>query len=131
MLYETTYSLYSLESPEAGLAIRPGVYRWSSYNAYFGRAVFTWLETDRVLSYFGPTRRIALTKFAEFMEAKEDAAVDLEEIHRASRSGIYGSEEFKRSFVSVMNPENQPTEACSIEAFIAALCERFNVTPEQ
>ncbi len=40
---------------EADLAIKPEDYCWSSYNAYLGRAIFVWLETDRILSYFGQT----------------------------------------------------------------------------
>lgn len=121
-----------LNSLEAGIAARPEEYRWSSYNAYFGRAVFAWLETDRVLSYFGSTRTVALTKLAEYMAAQNDAAVDLEEIEKASRSGVYGSEEFRRSFVAVMRSKEQLTEEiCSIDNLITALCGRFGVTPEQ
>jgi REP-associated tyrosine transposase len=86
---------------EAGLVSRPEDYRWSSYNAYFGQSAFTWLETDRVLFYFGPTRAIALEALAKFMEANEEVALDQKEIERAGRSGIYGSEEFTRSFLSV------------------------------
>ena len=40
---------------EAGLAKTPDDYRWSSHQAYFGHAFFTWLETRRVLAYFGTT----------------------------------------------------------------------------
>jgi hypothetical protein len=66
------------------------------------------------------------------MAAQNDAAVDLKEIEKASRSGIYGSEEFKQSFVSVMRSREQQTEEMySIENLITALCGRFGVTPEQ
>jgi putative transposase len=117
---------------EAGIVNNPKDYEWSSYNAYFARSNYAWLETERVLSYFSTTRSIALAKFAEFMALKEDFTKDSEEIQKAVRSGIYGSEEFSKAFVTAMYSEKTTTnETCSIETLMKALCERFNITTKQ
>ena len=76
--------------------------------------------------------RSLLTKFAEFMAVKADFLKDVEEIKQALRSGIYGSEEFTRAFVTAMHSEkNTIDEICSIETLMAALCMRFNITAKQ
>ena len=117
---------------EAGLSLKPDDYRWSSHNAYFGRTVFTWLETERVLSYFGETQLVALSNFADFMAAKVDATDDKKEIERASRLGVFGSQEFRRAFLVTSRSDQQPTdEICSTETLLKAICERFGITANQ
>ncbi len=118
---------------EAGLATQPGDYPWSSYNAYFGRAEYVWLETERILSYFGMSRTTSVTKFAEFMSANADFIEDIDDIKRAFRSGVFGSEEFTRAFVAtrMSSEKDQGDEMCSIETLMTALSERFNITTKQ
>ena len=114
---------------EAGLVSDPENYQWSSHNAYFGRGDFTWLETERVLSNFGSSRTTALINLANYMAAKTDASEDIEEILQASREGIYGSEEFKRSFVKIDRSEESYIENdFPLESLIDIVCERFGVT---
>lgn len=117
---------------EARLISRPQDYPWSSHNAYFSEAKFVWLETDRILSYFGFNRTNAIVNLAEFMTATMEATEDLREIERASRAGVYGCDEFKRSFVvtaALKKPAN--AEGFSLDALMAIVCERLGVTKEQ
>jgi len=69
---------------------------WSSHNAYFGHAAFTWLEKDRVLLRFGKNRRDALNHLAEFIDRKLEIESDIKEIRRIGRVRIYGTDEFIR-----------------------------------
>jgi len=117
---------------EAGLSDKPEDYRWSSHNAYFGRMIFTWLETERVLSYFGETLLVAISNFAEFMAAKVEIAYDKTEIERASRLGVFGSQEFSRIFVTTSHSRKEPADKKnSIEILVKAICERFGITAKQ
>jgi putative transposase len=117
---------------EAGLARTPEDYPWSSYNAYFGRATYVWLETERVLSHFSTTHTIALTRFVEFMAAKADFTEDLKEIKRASRSGVYGSEEFTKAFVTEGYSEKKTIDKkYLIDTLLTEVCTRFGITDKQ
>lgn len=117
---------------EAGLSLKPEDYHWSSHNAYFGRTNFTWLEKERVLSHFGKTLHAAVTYFADFMAAKENASEDKKAIERASRSGVLGSQEFTRAFVVTSRSIKSPAdEICSIETLLKVICERFGISAIQ
>lgn len=123
---------------EAGLVSKPQDFHWSSYNGYFSRSDFVWLETERVLSYFGPTPTAAIPNLAEYMTAKIDMAEELEEIARALRVGVYGSEEFKRAFVATKrfetigdDTDNKSENAVTIDSLITSVCARFTCTTEQ
>ncbi len=121
---------------EASLTRSAEEYRWSSHGAYFGRAIFTWLETDRVLSYFGNNHRDALAKLAVFMNAKAQSHDGAEEIQRASRVGAYGSQEFTKIYApetessllqsthQIIDPKLKLTNA------LEAVCQRFDVSIE-
>lgn len=120
---------------EASLVSTPQDFHWSSHNGYFSRSDFTWLETERVLSYFGATRSVALTNLAEFMTAKIDIAEELQEIRRALRMGVYGSEEFKKAFVVTTKKleisDDNKNKVASIDMLIKLVCSRFTCTAEQ
>lgn len=118
---------------EAGLAHKPEDYHWSSHNAYFGRTAFTWLETERVLSYFGDTLLMAISNLADFMAVKRDVADDKKEIERAYRLGAFGSQEFTQAFVATSHSKKRPSddEICSTEALLKAICERFGICANQ
>lgn len=116
---------------EAGLVSRPQDYPWSSHHDYFSQSRFAWLETDRILSYFGPSHAVAKINLAEFMDARIDGE-DLKEIEQASRSGVYGSEEFKRAFVTTgALIEQARDKKFSLEPLIDKVCTRLGITMDQ
>ena len=117
---------------EALLVSRPQEYPWSSHNGYFFQTEYTWLESDRVLSYFGPNRTSALVNLAQFMAATMEAMEDRKEIERASRAGVYGCDEFKRSFVIPAVWKNpMDAEKFSFDALMLIVCEKLGVTKDQ
>lgn len=60
------------------------------------------------------------------MTANEEASTDRKEIERAVRSRIYGSEEFKQTFVFTGRSKKPMTESpCSIETLIQVVCAQF------
>jgi putative transposase len=121
---------------EAGLVERLQDFPWSSHNGYFSRTDFVWLETERILSYFGPTRSTALANLAEFTTDQINLIEELKEIELASRTGVYGSEEFKRAFVTITNT-NKKFECSAkdnehaIKILMNLVCARLKVTTEQ
>lgn len=118
---------------EAGLAKTPDDYQWSSHQAYFGHTCFTWLETKRVLAYFGKTINEALTEFDAFMRKKMEAEQDAEEIRRAVRVGAYGSDEFIRIYMPDFEKDDAgPSQnQVDVEQLIKELCDRFSISLEQ
>ena len=120
-----------LNPVEAGLVEHPEKYSWSSYNAYFKRAVFTWLHTDRVLAAFDMDRSGALARMHADIESKIYTELDRSEVLRAFRRGIFGSEEFVEIYGDdIPNPplelEKKPDE--SLEKLVNLLCRKFNVS---
>jgi hypothetical protein len=75
---------------------------------------------------------VAIANLAEFMTAKIDIAEELKEIGRASRVGVYGSEEFKRAFVATKRSE-MPDEdkGVTIDILITLVCARLKCTTGQ
>ncbi len=113
---------------EAGLVKTPKDYPWCSHNAYFGRAVFIWLETDRVLFHFAETPSEALAKLSIFMNAKAKTSEDAETIRSAFRSGVYGSEKFTRVFSpNHKQPNIKIGRRVSLEELVDGVCDRFEV----
>jgi putative transposase len=118
---------------EAGMAKSPSEYIWSSHNAYFGNSSFTWLHTDRILSYFGEARNIALENLAEFIDRQCEARVDIKEIHKATRIGVYGTDEFVNIYAPdafEINKKSLSFIEISIENWIEKVNKRFNVSLE-
>jgi putative transposase len=52
---------------EAGLAVRPQDYPWSSDRYYRLKKSPEWLDIERVLPLLGPTRRIAMARYRKLM----------------------------------------------------------------
>ena len=123
-----------LNPVEARLVKIPDEYRWSSHQAYFGHAFFTWLETKRVLAYFGPTINQALTELDAFMRNKIEVEKDAEGIRRASRVGAYGSDVFIRIYVPDLEKDDadcSEQNRVSIEQLVLGLCGTFSISLEQ
>ncbi len=121
-----------LNPVEAKIVTRPQDFRWSSHNGYFLHAEYVWLETDRILSYFGQNRESAILNFTEFMASIAEASQDLGEIERALRAGVYGSEGFKKAFVpTTFNKTSNDLEKVSLEELIDVICARLGISKEQ
>lgn len=122
-----------LNPVEALLVIRPQDYQWSNHNSYCFYIEYAWLETDRVLSYFGSNRSSAIINLIEYMMETTEAKKDLTEIGRASKTGIYGSEELKKAFVVSSQVDNHTTNTkrFSLEMLMTVVCNKFGVTKEQ
>lgn len=118
---------------EAGLAEAPDDYQWSSHQAYFGHACFTWLETKRVLAYFGTTINEALIELDIFMRKKVEAEQDAEGIRRALRVGAYGSDEFIKIYVPdfVKDDTGPDHNQVTVEQLVQGLCDKFSISLEQ
>jgi putative transposase len=121
-----------LNPVEAKLVTRPEQYRWSSYNAYLERAWYTWLHTDRVLTYFGKTKKEAISEMAVHVEFKLDADMDAEEIRKSFRKGGYGDVEFLERWgltgeksVTGCDREEAP---CSVDKLAEAVCMKYGTT---
>ncbi len=69
------------------------------------------------------------------MTAKIDIAEELQEIRRALRMGVYGSEEFKKAFVVTTKKleisDDNKNKVASIDMLIKLVCSRFTCTAEQ
>jgi len=118
---------------EAGLVKTPDDYRWSSHQAYFGHAFFTWLETKRVLAYFGATINEALTELDAFVRKKIEADEDSDGIRRALRVGAYGSDEFIRIYVPDLEKDDSDSgkNQVGIEQLTHGVCDKFTTSLEQ
>lgn len=62
----------------AGIAVRAGEHAWSSHRCYMGYAGQSWLETDYVLGLFAQDRKLAIERYACFMddEFAAEGAID-------------------------------------------------------
>jgi len=125
-----------LNPVDAKIIGRPEQYPWSSHNAYFNRATYAWLHTDRVLSHFGNTRTEALANMVIHFETKMDAELDIKEIESAFRKGVYGSEEFAKIYVDSDNMhfvknELEQVIVNNIEQLVETVSMQFNVTIDE
>src|SRR5690606_15003163 len=66
-----------LNPVDAGLVTGPAAYPWSSHRDYLGRPTVPWLETWFVLDMFGPSRRLARSRFLRFMQEPVDSGAEL------------------------------------------------------
>jgi chromosomal replication initiation ATPase DnaA len=85
------------------------------------------------LSRFGETYVDAITNLIEFTHRKMEAAEDVEALYRASRMGIFGSEEFVKIQAPEINKEaleNSHTQGVSIDLAINLVCGRFKTNIE-
>jgi REP element-mobilizing transposase RayT len=124
-----------LNPVEACLVSRPDEYAWSSHNAYFGAMDYTWLVTDRILSLFGQNRSDSLIRLSEFINQKIDAERDIEDIQKASRLGVYGTNEFVRLYAPEVSLQSEKIYAqsskLSFDEILKLVCVRFDLSFEQ
>lgn len=66
-----------LNPVDAGLVASPTAYPWSSHRDYLGRPTVPWLEASLVLKMFGPSRRLARSRYRRFMQEPVDSAAEL------------------------------------------------------
>lgn len=73
----------------------PEDYPWSSYSAYVqgGKTVPSWLERDRLLSYFETTSRKAMSRYRRFVEEIDETFMEDPTTH-AVAGGVLGNESF-------------------------------------
>jgi REP element-mobilizing transposase RayT len=79
----------------AKISESPEDYSWSSYRAYVkgGKTIPSWLERNRLLSYFETTTRKAMNRYRRFVEKTGDTLVENPETHVVAGS-ILGNESF-------------------------------------
>jgi REP element-mobilizing transposase RayT len=78
--YLLEVSRYIHNNPvKAGIVARPGEYRWSSYNAYVGKATMIkkLLDTNTILDIFSEQRNKAVMEYFRFMQNDEHDAADI------------------------------------------------------
>jgi len=73
----------------------PDDYPWSSYRAYVkgGKTVPSWLERDRLLSYFETTTRKAMNRYRHFVEEIDETFME-DPTTRAVAGSVLGNESF-------------------------------------
>ena len=94
--------------------------------------LFGW-KIDRVLSKFGEYRKEAIHRFVEFIHQKIDAEVDINDIFKASRIGVYGSKEFENIYLEEgtnFDTGKNVKLDMSLEDAICNICKHFNVCKE-
>jgi REP element-mobilizing transposase RayT len=79
----------------AKISKSPEDYPWSSYRAYVkgGKTILSWLQRDRLLSYFETTTRKAMNRYRRFVEETDEALMKDPGTHAVSGS-ILGNESF-------------------------------------
>ncbi|NIO04188.1 MAG: hypothetical protein GTN74_06110 [Proteobacteria bacterium] len=130
-----------LNPVRANIAMKPGEYPWSSYAAFIGRTkVPDFLETGRVLSYFGTKRREAIKTYTAFVE--EVHVETLENPEKQAVGGfIMGDEDFVRwvkdRFLSTRDDEKEIPQLrklkprVSLETILQAVCDEVGCREEQ
>ncbi len=87
-----------LNPVRAKLVIKPGDYKWSSYNAFTGKAKAPeWLETRYLLAYFHQKRKRALQLHRNFCEE-----VDVESLNNPAKDAVEGLILGDENFVKLM-----------------------------
>ena len=79
----------------AKISESPEDYPWSSYRAYVkgGETILSWLQRDRLLSYFETTTRKAMNRYRRFVEETDETLMKDPGTHAVSGS-ILGNESF-------------------------------------
>lgn len=113
-----------LNPVEAGIAMDPADFPWSSHLAYLGAPHEPWLDTGFVLQIFGSSHEHAVAAYKGFMEVAEND---------------WGPEENSQEGAACrvdrpLGPSRQPvprsTSRQSLTELIAEACERFDVGME-
>ena len=116
---------------EAYLVKKPEDYQWSSHRAYLGIDKFEWLNTDRVLSRFAGNRGEAIRCYLEFINHKLEAKMDKDDIYKASRKGVFGSEEFEKDYEDEqqLSPFQKKGKKLNLplDKAVVEICNQFKV----
>jgi hypothetical protein len=122
-------------------AVKPAEYPWSSYAAFIGKTkVPDFLETGRVLSYFGTERKEAIKTYRAFVEG-----VDVETLENPEKQAvggfIMGDEDFVRwvkdRFLSTRDDEKEIPQLrklkprINLETIVQAVCDEVGCREEQ
>jgi REP element-mobilizing transposase RayT len=76
--YLSTVSRYIHRNPvQAGIATKPAHYLWSSYRAFIRQSHSPgWLETGRLLQYFGKRQKEAIKQYRAFVEQADPQKIE-------------------------------------------------------
>ncbi len=94
--YLLELSRYIHRNPVAAMITEfPEDYSWSSYRAYVqeGKTIPSWLERDRLLSYFETTTRKAMNRYRRFVEEIDEPFME-DPTTKAVAGSVLGSESF-------------------------------------
>jgi REP element-mobilizing transposase RayT len=130
-----------LNPVRAKIVTKPVEYPWSSYAAFIGKMKAPdFLETNKLLSYFGRRKREALKNYKAFVEEVE--AEDLENPEKDLIGGfILGDEDFIKwiqdRFLSLQDDEKEIPQLkklkprVGLETIIQAVCDEVGCSQEQ
>jgi REP element-mobilizing transposase RayT len=130
-----------LNPVRAKVVEKPAAYKWSSYLAFIGKTkTLDWLETRRVLGYFGRKKREAVRNYKLFVEG-----IDIDSLenptNRAAGGFILGDADFvqwvKEKFLYMREEEKEIPQLqvlkskVSLERILRAVCDEFGCEEEQ
>lgn len=119
-----------LNPVRANIIDDPMQYRWSSHQAYFMKAHYTWLSQQLALVHFGAYKTDALHYLQAFIAAgcTTESAIDFQ---RGTATGILGDEEFINKVKNRTIPSQQTTACCDITSLMKVITTYYNITEEE
>lgn len=109
----------------AGLVQDPGLYQWSSHQAYLGGKPIQWLTTDFVLSQFAGSKSAARKLLAEFCSKALDEK-PAQELHAGTFEGrVLGSDRFCEH--ALARAEGAIRSPIGVEELIKAVCRAYEL----
>ncbi len=123
-----------LNPVRASIVQRPEGYMWSSYRAYMGNDVYTWLNTSIVYDAFGNTPSVQERMIEYTLMNDEEYRAELHEIRKSLQSGAYGDAEFLEKWHPKLNWDKIRAQSdlekanISLEDVIQAVCSQLDVT---
>jgi REP element-mobilizing transposase RayT len=112
-----------LNPVRATITESPEDYPWSSYRAYVkgGNAIPSWLECDRLLSYFETTTRKAMNRYRRFVEEIDETLIENPETHAIAGS-ILGNKSFitwiQETFLKGRTDDREIPQLKTLKSFI-------------
>lgn len=118
-----------LNPHEAFLVNHPEEYHWSSHRAYLGINDFTWLAKDLVLSRFASNQNEAVQRYIEFTQPDSEAKTDAKNIMTAFSLGIYGSDDFIKEKIPMIEQKSvqRVPKVLSLEEALSHVCHKYQV----
>ncbi len=118
-----------LNPVRAGLAQKPGDYRWSGHRVYLGEEELPWLTTDWVLGQLGDRLWEARKRYEEFVsEGMKEG--HREEFHRGNGdAAILGDDRFIEKVLH-RNPGSIPRQM-PLNQLVARVGEKYGLASEQ